>query len=748
MRRITLCGLLALVASLVAAACSYETKTLPPALPTPSESSRIYASDGTLITTLQAEQNRENIALDKLPPFLPDAVIAIEDARFYRHNGIDLTAVLRAASANATEGGVTEGGSTITQQYVKNAYLDDEQTVARKIEEAALALQLERTYSKELILELYLNTIYFGRGQYGVQAAAYEYFGKPVTEITLSQSALLAGMIQSPSTVDPFRHPDDARDRRNVVLDRMLELEMIDQERHDRAVTRPLGLAADEPAAPAGPADPTADRYAAPYFVEEVKQWILNDPRFGATYDERVNLLFGGGLRIHTTVDLALQAQAEAAVARVLPDPNTYPAGALTTIDPRTGHVLAMVGGRDFWGAEPYARYNLATGKGRQSGSSFKPIVLAAALESGMPIIRRYSGPGYISIPRDQAPNWNVRGGCGLVTLVEATVQSCNTVYAQLIMDTGGEQAIEMARRLGIESELQTNEAAVLGTNDVTTVDMATAFGTFANHGIQVDPVLVTRIVKADGTVLYEHEYQQNKVLEAPVADLVTWTLEQVVQRGTGTRAQLADRPAAGKTGTTENSWDAWFVGYTPQRVTAVWVGFPQEPIPMEPPTTPITVFGGTWPAEIWHEVMVHANAGLPPEQFTDPPPTVFAGIGTDAEFVDNRVVPTVLGRSIQAATIALVREGYLAEVVWREERGIPYGVVLDQYPDRDEIARVGTTVVIEVGRPPPREGEEPRPDDEGVELVLDTLSDYYNLVTGQDEAPPPVVRPEDEAVG
>src|SRR5262245_4413390 len=279
MRRIALGGLLALTALI--AACSYETKTLPPALPTPSESSRIYASDGTLITTLQAEQNRENIALDKLPEYLPQAVIAIEDARFYRHNGVDLTAVLRAASTNASVGGVSEGGSTITQQYVKNAFLDDKQTVARKIEEAALALQLERTYSKDLILELYLNTIYFGRGQYGVQAASYEYFGKPVTEIKLSQAALLAGMIQSPSTVDPFLRPDAALTRRNVVLDRMLELGMIDQDRHDLAIDRPLGLVDDVPSGTATPVDGAdTDHYPAAYFVEEVKQWILNDPRF------------------------------------------------------------------------------------------------------------------------------------------------------------------------------------------------------------------------------------------------------------------------------------------------------------------------------------------------------------------------------------------------------------------------------------------------------------------------------------
>jgi penicillin-binding protein 1A len=738
MRRILGCGLLAL--ALVASACAYETKTLPPVLPTPSESSSIYAADGTLLTTLQAEENRQNIALTKLPDHLPDAVIAIEDARYHRHQGVDLTALLRAASAGTAAGEVTEGGSTITQQYVKNVFLDDERTVARKIEEAALALQLERTYSKDLILELYLNTIYFGRGQYGVQAASLEYFGRPVTEVTLAQAALLAGMIQSPGTVDPFVDPEAARARRNVVLDRMLELGTISAQRHERAVGMPLELAeGTEPDVDLGD-----ERYPAPHFVEEVKQWIINDPRFGESRSDRIDLLFGGGLRIHTTIDLELQRRAEEAIAGVLVEPGTYPEAALTTLDTRSGHVLAMVGGRDYWGEESFARYNLATGKGRQSGSAFKPVVLAAALESGMPVVNRYSGPGVISIPRHEAPTWTVRGGCGNVTLVEATITSCNTVYAQLIMDVGGPEAIEIARRLGIRSEMQTNEAAVLGTNDVTTLDMATAFGTWANHGVRVDPVLVTRIVRSDGTILYEHEYRQQKVMEAPVADLVNWILQQVIQRGTGTRASLGDRPAAGKTGTTENSWDAWFVGHTPQRATAVWVGFPEENIPMQPPTTPINVFGGTWPAEIWREVMLAAHEGLPVEAFTDPPPTVFTGIGSQQDYVDTRRVPSVLGDPVGRAILALTREGYAAHVVWREQAGIPHGLVLDQYPERGAIARVGSTVVVEVGRPPPRDDDAAGPD--GSALVIATLADHYNLITGQDEAPAPIA-PEDEAV-
>lgn len=742
MRRPVVWGLLVL--ALVASACTYETRRLPPVLPTPSENSSIYARDGTLITTLEAEENRENIALEKLPSYLVDAVIAIEDERFYRHQGVDLTAVLRAASSNASAGEITEGGSTITQQYVKNVFLDDEQTVARKIEEAALALQLERTYSKDLILELYLNTIYFGRGRYGVQAAAYEFFGKSAPELGLAESALLAGMIQSPSSVDPYTRPQAALERRDAVLERMVELGSIDEGELEEATSDPLGITRTGP-------EPRVDqRYPAAHFVEEVKQWIINDPRFGATRDERINLLFGGGLRIHTTIDLELQARAEAAVAEVLPDPSTYPDAGVVTMDPRTGHVLAMVGGRDYWGDAPHARYNLARGKGRQSGSSFKPIVLASALQSGLPVITTYNGPGTISIPRPEAPLWNVRGGCGTVTLVEATVRSCNTVYAQLIMDVGAEEAIGTARALGIESPLESNEAAVLGTNDVTPLDMATAFGTFANHGYRIPPTFVSRIVRADGTVLYEHSLSPTEVLQPAVADLITWTLEQVVERGTGTRAQLPDRTAAGKTGTTENSWDAWFVGYTPQRATAVWVGYPQAQIPMTPPTTPITVFGGTWPAEIWNRVMQASHEGLPAREFPDPPAEVFAGVGASEEYIDHQNAPSVLGLPIVDAVVELAKHKHLTRIHWRDEpdRDVPRGVVLDQYPEPGEVVQLGSPITLEVARKPLEEGER-RPEGEGQRLITATLNDYYDLVAPElNERNPAEVRPEDEAVG
>ncbi len=326
--------------ALLAAGCTYQRAAdVAPIIPQVSESSRLYAADGSLLTVLHGEQNREVVAFEQLPRQLIDAVVAIEDRRFWEHNGVDLQAILRAAKANAESGGIAQGGSTITQQYVKNALLDPRQTVNRKLEEMSLAWQLERTSSKELILELYLNTIYFGHGAYGAEAAAQTYFGVPVERLDLAQAALLAGLIQLPSSTDPFEAPEAALKRRNLVLATMAEQGRIDVSAQLAAKNEPLHLRQEFTA---------SDRFPAGHFVEEVKQFILSDARFGETEEIRRDLLFGGGLRIYTTVDLAMQAQGERAIAAVLPDPNVHPDAALVALEPSTGKVLAMVGGRDF----------------------------------------------------------------------------------------------------------------------------------------------------------------------------------------------------------------------------------------------------------------------------------------------------------------------------------------------------------------------------------------------------------------
>ncbi|MPY93654.1 MAG: hypothetical protein GEV08_11505 [Acidimicrobiia bacterium] len=618
------CRALGLVLALlvVAAGCTYETADVASLAPEVAQTSRIYAADGTLITELQAEQNRDLVTFAQLPRVLVDAVVAIEDDRYWEHHGIDLQGILRAAGSNAAAGEITQGGSTITQQYVKLALLNDpSQTANRKLREAVLAWQLEDTYSKETILERYLNTIYFGHGAYGVAAAAAVYFGRTLDELTPAQAALIAGLIQAPSATDPFLAPTDAVARRDVVLDRMLTLGYLAAPDHAAAVAEPLQLA---------PAQ--AGTYPAAHFVEAVKQWVLSDPRFGDTDEDRRRLLFQGGLRITTTVDLRLQAAAEEAIANVLvDDPSAYPSAAIVSVEPTSGAVRAMAGGRDYFGTSSVAKVNLAMGAGRQAGSTFKPFVLAAALAAGIPMSETYRAPARIDLdqPGSDEP-WEVSNyggsGGGTVSLLEATVWSYNTAYAQLMLDVGPAEATALANDLGITAPLLPVPAAVLGTENVTVLDMASAYATLANRGARVPPSFVSRITTADGRVVFENAPTPSQVLDTGVADQVTYALRQVVERGTGTDAQLDDRPVAGKTGTAEGYRDAWFCGYTPQLTTAVWVGFAEGQVPMVPPATEIQVTGGSWPTEIWHDYMAAALEGSPVHEFVSPPSSTLRG--------------------------------------------------------------------------------------------------------------------------
>jgi penicillin-binding protein 1A len=654
-------ALAALLTGLLAAAvtsCSYESTSAAPPLPEVAQTSRILAADGSLLTTLRSEQNRDVVRLADIPTSLRDAVIAIEDERFWLHPGVDLRGILRAARENVEAGGIAQGGSTITQQYVKLTLLDPTQTVNRKVREAVLAWRLEQTYSKEEILERYVNAIYLGRGAYGVGTAAQEYFGKPVGQLTVAEGALIAGLIRAPSANDPYVDPAPVVARRNVVLQRMAELGYLGPDQLAAAIAEPLHLA---------PPRPDAERYPAGHFVEAVKQWILGDPRFGPTEDDRRNLLFRGGLRVTTTLDPALQAMAEQAVSDTLPGDGAHPDGALVTIEPATGNVKAMVGGRDYFGTTSYAKVNLAMGDGRQAGSTFKPFVLAAALSDGIPLTRTYAAPAGLEIPLgDGLAPWKVQnyGGAraGNVSLTEATVWSYNTAYARLMMDLGPAKAVDMASRLGIRTPLHAVPAAVLGTENVTVLDMADAYATFANRGLHVTPVLVTSITRADGTVLYRSAPETAPVLDPAVADQVTWVLRQVIGRGTGTAAGL-DRPSAGKTGTAEAYRDAWFVGYTPDLATAVWVGDAQGQTPMVPPTTPIAVTGGSWPAQIWHQFMAPAEAPLPVRDFADPDPATLRRIEASRATTVNPGGPAAddgadgaatLGGADGAATIGL----------------------------------------------------------------------------------------------
>ena len=677
-----------LPAVLVAGACSWKTPPLESTTPAPlAESSRILAADGSLITALHGEENRETVPLARMPVALRNAVVAIEDERFWEHKGVDTRSVLRAVYTNAAEGEVVEGGSTITQQYVKNELVGPDRTLRRKLREASLAYQLERRYTKERILELYLNTIYFGNGAYGVQAAANEYFGVAVDRLTLAQAALLAGLIRAPTRTDPYLQPEVAGARRRTVLEKMVELGWATPEQAAVAATEPLISAT-----------PAADRYPAPHFVERVKRFVLDDPRFGPTPDARRALLFKGGLRITTTLDRRRQAAAEAAIARVISSPETDPAAAVVSIEPGTGFVQALVGGRDFFGPAAEAKFDLATQGSRPAGSAFKPFVLAAALEQNVPVTKFYDAPATMTIPLPREPwtvsNYEGQGG-GRMTLIDATVRSVNTVYAQLILDVGPADAVATAARMGITSPLQPYPSAVLGTNDVTPLEMASAYGTLANRGLAVPPVFVTRVVGSDGRVLFQHQHAQKRVLGQGSADVVVDVLRQAVERGTGVRARIG-RPVAGKTGTGQEWRDAWFVGFTPESATAVWVGFPDRQRSMVPPATRVLVTGGSWPAEIWSLYASEALAEVPASEF--PPPPAREG---DASQPVLRLVPPVIGLPVEQAEDALGGDGFLATREPVPSADYPPGYVVGASPDSGLLAPAASTVVLKVSSGP-----------------------------------------------
>ena len=688
---------LLLTVALAAGACSYTPSTFDVADPDLAQSTKVLAADGTLITTLQSEENREDVRVADLPDHVTRAVLAVEDSRFYQHRGVDVRAILRASRANARSGAAVQGGSTITQQYVKNTMLTPDPSLDRKVEEAILAVQLEREYSKDRILELYLNTIFFGNGAYGIEAAAGEYFGVGATDLTVAQAATLAGLIRAPSAYDPHDEPEAAIRRRNAAVDRMESLGWLGAPEAAAARAEPLVLAAKT----------GQDRYPAASVVEQAKALILEDPRFGATFGERRELLFNGGLRITTTVDLGLQAVAEESVARVRP-PEPGPEAALVSLDPRTGAVRALVGGRDFFGGGAQAKLDLATGgEGRPAGSAFKPLVLAAALEEGVRLDTLFPAPPAIDIPLTgevwHVENYEGGGDLGEADLVEATTTSSNTVYAQLIQAVGPADAVAAAARYGVRSPLQAYPSAVLGTNLVTGLDMATAYSTFANRGLRIAPTFVTKVARADGTILYQHQHHQERVMQASVADQVTAVLQQVVERGTGAQARIG-RPVAGKTGTGQEWRDAWFVGYTPELVTSVWMGFAEEGRrSMVPPATPIKVTGGSWPAQIWQLYTSAALADVPVTPFVAPaPPAVGEAPRSDTPDPTLPRVRSVVGLPVGPAEAGLTRDGYVVQRLDVPSDEYPPGYVVGQRPPAGTRAASGTPVLVEVadGRP------------------------------------------------
>ncbi|MGI6754957.1 MAG: transglycosylase domain-containing protein [Atopobiaceae bacterium] len=527
-----------------------------------SEPTQVFDADNNVIAEYYL-QNRRSVTKDEVSPYVLQGTVDTEDVRFYQHNGVDPQGIVRAVLVQLRGG--SEGASTITQQLVRNTVLSDEQfeqTLKRKVREAYIAIQMEKTYSKDQILMMYLNTIYYGHAAYGIQAASITYFNKDAKDLTLAEAALLAGLPQSPSYYDPTENPEAAIQRRNTVLDRMLSAGDITQEEHDQAQAEPLTLNQGQVIDAKG---------TYPYFTDYVKSLLLED------FDQ--DTVFQGGLKVYTTLDPSMQEDAENAVnSRLEEFGNAKLDSALVAVDPSTGYIKAMVGGRDY----DTDQYNLATQAQRQPGSSFKTFTLVAALRQGM------SPDIYINCnsPLQLTNSWKVQNfgnySYGTITLREATQRSSNTGYGQVALAIGAENIVSAAKDMGIDVDMPAYPALTLGTTGVPPLQMAEAYATLATGGVHRDTVAIAKIEDRNGNTVYEHEDNPTQAVDAAIAQVATQVLQTVITSNVGTANVInnmmdIDQPMAGKTGTSENYRDLWFVGYTPQLSVAVWCGYRQE---------------------------------------------------------------------------------------------------------------------------------------------------------------------------
>jgi penicillin-binding protein 1A len=572
----------------------------------------VYAADGSLLGSIPAERNRQPVAAKDMSPWVRKAMVAVEDRRFYTHGGVDVEGIARAAVTDIKAGSVVEGGSTITQQLVRNLYISRERTVQRKLKEACLAAKLDGAWSKDRILTTYLNQVFYGNQAYGIEAAAQTYFSKPARKLSLSESALLAGLTRAPSVYDPFISPGRAQARRAVVLRAMLETGAVTRARFRKANRSDLALRPGK----------LYSQIREPYFFGYVRDRLIQV--YGA---EQVR---SGGLSVYTTIVPRYQRLAEEAIRDTMTRP-TDPAAALISITPRTGAIRAMAA---VVPNRPKNQFNLLSQARRQPGSTFKTFVLAAAVEMGVNPDSTY----YVSAPFtykvhpagncDDGSWWCVHTYAndyyGWSSIRSATIRSDNSVYAQLTLDVTPERVAEVARRMGVRSPLDVRGAYVpaigLGSVAVSPLDLASAYATLAAGGVYAEPTAIRRVVLPDGREDTEAGWgtpKRRRAISEGAAAVVTRILEQNIQSGTGTRAAFG-RPAAGKTGTNEEHKDAWFAGYTPDLATTVWIGFTKGEIPMES-VHGIAVSGGSFPAEIWRLFMQPALEGTEATAFPEP---------------------------------------------------------------------------------------------------------------------------------
>jgi penicillin-binding protein 1A len=574
------------------------------------ENSFLYTANGKMLGVVPSATNRQPLPLDKIAPALPQATVAIEDARFWQHGALDYQGILRALYQDIVHGQVVQGGSTITQELVRNLYIGNpQQTLSRKIREACLATKIFQTHTRKQILTDYLNEVFYGNHAYGAQAAATTYFSKPASKLTLVQAALLAGLPQAPSVYDPLSNPRAALVRRNEVLQAMWKNGYINARQLRTSTHKKLQLR---------PGHLYTELHQPNFFGWATQQLAA---RLGKNGQQQVEL---GGLRVTTTLDPRLQALATHAVANVL-HTSTDPAAAVVAIDPQNGDVKAMV---DYLPSGRAMQFNLATQAHRSTGSSFKPITLATALTEGVSLESTFYGPPelFITDPACATNNgpWDVHNfadeAAGTMSLYDATANSVNTIFAQLISKVGVNNVVAKAQQLGITETpggpyFKRVCAITLGSVGFTPLEMADVYATFASGGVHHAPQAFTSVRSANGKDL-DLSDNGTRVLSTDVAAKLDYALQGVVQHGTGTAAALGSRPVAGKTGTAENFQDAWFCGYVPQLATCVWVGYPKGEIPLTNVEGVYQVAGGTLPAEIWHDFMGPAVGNLPVKQF------------------------------------------------------------------------------------------------------------------------------------
>jgi len=588
----------------------------------PSLASKIYDEKGTLIAQLFIEQ-RSLVPLKKIPEILKKTILIIEDEGFYSHLGISPVSMFRAFLVNITQGRVAQGGSTITQQLAKNLFLTQDRTFSRKIKEVMLSFKIEYRYTKDEILEMYLNQVNMGSGAYGVEAAARTYFGKYVEELTLPECALLAGLPRAPNKYSPYRNPDKARMRRNRILDRLVKKNVVEKKAADKAKQAPIEIHRIE-------------QKNAPYFVEYVRQQL--EETYGS------NVIYKGGLSVYTSLDMKLQEYAQKAVARGLeeaeikiakengiPVENIHDAefrknlpiqASFIALDPKTGHVKAMVGGRDYAESE----FNRATQAKRQPGSAFKPFIYATAIDNSFtPADIIVDAP--MSMEDKDGQTWKPENYekkfFGPTSLRKALTHSRNVVTLKLLMKVGTSSVVSYANKMGIKSQLQKNLSLAFGTSEVTLMELASAYATFPNLGVKAEPICIVSVKDSSGKLLEENQPQLQDVLKPESAYIMTSMMESVVNEGTAARirANGITFNCAGKTGTTDNQADVWFIGFTSDLIAGCWVGFDNRR------SLGSVISSSNTPVPIWGEFMKEVYKERTPEPFSRPPKVVTARI-------------------------------------------------------------------------------------------------------------------------